>query len=132
MLQLPYTMNSHQMRNPYQATVLRTDVNRSLTSYIPDLLDESILATDEIFKASEKQGRYLFPRISIIMTFSIGVITFPVFETMTHMVARISNRVLLGLGLCRNKQFLHDVVRFAETLGVMAPFLQWTPSFLRP
>ena len=58
-LQLPYTMDPHQMSNPYQATVLRTEVNRSLTSYIPDILDESILAIDETFKASEKQGRYL-------------------------------------------------------------------------
>ena len=66
------------------------------------------------------------------MTFSIGVITFPVFVTMTHLIARISNRVLLGLGLCRNEQFLHAVVRFAETLGVIAPLLQWSPSFIRP
>jgi hypothetical protein len=120
------------MKNPYQATVLRTEVNRSLTSYIPDILDESILAIDETLKASEKQGRYILSRISTILTFSIGVITFPVFDTMTHLIARISNRVLFGLGLCRNEQFLHAVVRFAETLCVMAPFVQWTPSFLRP
>ena len=68
-LQLPYTMDPHQMSNPYQATVFRTDVNRSLTTYIPDILEESILVMDETFKASEKQGRYLFSRISIIMTF---------------------------------------------------------------
>ena len=125
-------MDPHQISNPYHATVIKTDVNRSLTSYIPDILDESILAMDEFFKASEKQGRYLFSRISIIMTFSIGVITFPVSVTMTHLIARISNRVLLGLGLCRNEQFLHAVVRFAETLGVIAPLLQWSPSFIRP
>lgn len=114
--------------------MLRTEVNRSLTSYIPDILDESILATDEIFKASEKQGRYFLSGISesIIMIFLIGIITFPVFDTMPHLIARISNRVLLGLGLSRNEQFLHAVVRFSETLCVMAPFLQWTPSFLRP
>ena len=47
-LQLPYTLDSHQMSNPYQATVIRTQVNRS---YIPDILDESILARDEIQKS---------------------------------------------------------------------------------
>ena len=90
------------------------------------------LRTKSLTLQKSKVGIDLFPRISIIMTFSIGAITFPVFETMTHLVARISNRVILGEGLCRNKQFIHDVVRFAETLGVMAPFLQWSPSFLRP
>lgn len=120
------------MSNPYQATVLRTEVNRSLTSYIPDILDESILATDEIFKASKKQGRYLLLESQIIITFSIGVISFPVFDTMPHLIARISNRVILGLDLCRNEQFLHAVVRFAETVCVMAPFIQWSPSVLRP
>ena len=50
-------MDPHQMRNPYQTTVLKTDVNRSLTSFLPDILDEVILATDEVFNASEKQGR---------------------------------------------------------------------------
>jgi len=113
--------------------VLRTEVNRSLTSYIPDILDESILATDEIFKASEKQGRYVLRRPhGPIVTFSIGVISFPVFDTMTRLIARISNRVLFGLGLCRNEQYLLSVVRFAETVCIMAPLIQWSPSFLRP
>lgn len=45
-LQLPYEMDPHQTShlNPYQATVLRTEVIRSLTSYTPDILEESILA----------------------------------------------------------------------------------------
>lgn len=55
----------------------------------------------------------------------------PVFETMTHLIARISNRVVFGLGLCRNEQFLHAVVRFAETVPLMAPFIKWTPPVLR-
>jgi len=34
--------------------------------------------------------------------------------------------------LCRNEQYLHAVVRFSETICIMAPFIQWSPSFLRP
>ena len=67
-LQMSYTLDPHQISNSYHMTVLRTDVNRSLTSYIPDILDESILATDEMFKASEKQGRYLLSRTEIVIT----------------------------------------------------------------
>lgn len=45
-LQLPYTMDVHQMENPYQATVMRTDVNRAIPTFIPEILEESILAMD--------------------------------------------------------------------------------------
>lgn len=66
------------------------------------------------------------------MTFLIGITTSPVFDIMTHLTARVSNRALLGLGLCRNEHFLHSVVRFAESLRIMAlsSFLKWSPSFL--
>jgi hypothetical protein len=51
---------------------------------------------------------------------------------MTHLIARVSNRIVFGLGLCRNEEFLRAVVRFAETVPLMAPFIKWTPFFLRP
>lgn len=51
---------------------------------------------------------------------------------MTHFIARISNRVIFGEELCRNEMFLHAVVRFSETVPVMAPFIQWSPLILRP
>lgn len=46
-LQLPFTMDAHQMTNPYQATILRTDLNRAIPSFIPEILEESNLAMDE-------------------------------------------------------------------------------------
>ncbi|KAF9452383.1 cytochrome P450 [Macrolepiota fuliginosa MF-IS2] len=116
-LQLPYTMDEHQLRNPYQASVLRTDVNRALPSYIPEMLEESILAIEDAFRPLElANGQY----------------EVPTFGTMTQLIARISNRVVFGLGLCRNDDFLHAIVRFAETLPMMAPFIKWTPKQLRP
>lgn len=51
---------------------------------------------------------------------------------MTYLIARISNRVVFGLGLCRDKGFLRAVVRFAETVPLMAPFIKWSPPILRP
>lgn len=51
---------------------------------------------------------------------------------MTHLIARISNRVIFGEELCRNEKFLHAVVRFSETVPVIAPFLQWSHPIFRP
>ncbi|KAF8973287.1 cytochrome P450 [Flammula alnicola] len=115
-LQLPYTMDAHQLSNPYQARVLRTDVNRAIPSFIPEILDESILAMNEAFTSSDKEE----------------AVSIPVFDTMTHLIARISNRVIFGEDLCRNQEFLHAIVRFAETTPLMAPFIQWSPLTLRP
>ena len=55
-LQLPYTMDEHQLRNPYQAKVLRTDVNRNLQQFVPALLDESILVMNQVFKPSNNES----------------------------------------------------------------------------
>lgn len=58
-LQLPYTMDVHQLNNPYQAKVLRTDVNRAIPSFIPEILDESILAFEDALKVTDpKTGEH--------------------------------------------------------------------------
>lgn len=59
-LQLPYTMDEHQLVNPYQNKVLRTDVHRNLQQFVPELLDESILAMNQVFKAPKNKGEYIF------------------------------------------------------------------------
>jgi len=51
---------------------------------------------------------------------------------MTRLNARISNRVFVGKELSRNEGFIHAVINFAETVLVIAPFIQWSPVFLRP
>jgi len=73
--------------------------------------------------------RSIFERL-LITTYSEPR-SLPVFDTMTHLIARISNRVVFGTELCRNKNFLHAVVQFAETVTIIAPFVHWSPPLLR-
>ncbi|RDB16772.1 Ent-kaurene oxidase [Hypsizygus marmoreus] len=114
-LQLPFTMDVHQMENPYQASVLRTDVNRAIPAFIPEILEESTLAMNETLCSSSGDNS----------------VTLPVFDTMTHLIARISNRVIFGIELCRNPHFLHAIVRFAETITLIAPFIRWSPRIIQ-
>ncbi|KAJ7837356.1 hypothetical protein B0H14DRAFT_1100133 [Mycena olivaceomarginata] len=90
-------------------------MTRAISSFIPEVLDETRLSMSEAFapKAGEKSA------------------TIPLFHTMTHLIARISNRAMLGTSLCRNETFLHDIVRFAETLVLYAQVLRWLPRILR-
>ncbi|KAF8204329.1 cytochrome P450 [Mycena galopus ATCC 62051] len=114
-LQLMHTMNSRQQALPYQAVVTRTDITRAIGSFVPEVLEETRLSMSEAFAPSlgEKSA------------------TVPLFHTMTHLIARISNRAILGSTLCRQEQFLHDVIRFAETLVLYAQLLVWFPRILR-
>lgn len=127
-LQLFYTMDHHQLSTPYHARVLRTDVNRSLPSYVTDLWEESVIAMDEMFGKGSGDGK-ICP--SIYVQFSSYPVT-SAFDAMTHLVAQISNRLIFGAPLCRDKRFLHTVVQYAETTPLMAPFIGWAPYLLRP
>ena len=50
---------------------------------------------------------------------------------MNHLIARVSNRVVFGTELCRNNDFLHAIVQFAETVTVIAPIVLWSPAVFR-
>ena len=132
-VQPAYTMDKHQLApNPYHYKVLRTDMQRAIPSYIPDIVDESILAMKETFSSTESGSQYRIAyatRTQEVLSGSTGI---PVFHTMTYLIARISNRVIFGEGLCRNKKFIHAVVHYAEGLPTMALLLKWSPPVLRP
>lgn len=69
-LQLTYTLDDQQTTNPYHANILRTNVNRAISSYIPDILDESILAIQETFDAND--GLYILCFLYIGITALTG------------------------------------------------------------
>lgn len=127
-------MDKHQLTpSSYHPRVLRTDVNRAIPSYVPEILDESITAMKETFKSTESGSHCHFGFMcQYTQTILSETTSVPVFDTMTHLIARISNRVIFGEALCRNKEFIHAVVHFSETVPVMAPFLQWSPPVIRP
>jgi hypothetical protein len=50
---------------------------------------------------------------------------------MTHLIARISNRAMVGLPLCRNTGYLNAMVHFAECLVPYAEILRQVPRIAR-
>ncbi|KAJ8514665.1 hypothetical protein ONZ45_g7831 [Pleurotus djamor] len=122
-LQLDYTMNPHQQRNPYQAHITRNEITKGIAAFIPEVFEEATLAITETFKVpngSDDEWTRCAEHISM-----------PVFQTITHVIGRINNRAILGVELCRNKEFIHAVVNFAETLNIYARLLSWSPVYLR-
>lgn len=56
----------------------------------------------------------------------------PVYDTMLDVVSRISNRVLVGLPLSRNKEYLRSSSTFARNVVITAGMLNLLPEPLRP
>ncbi|KAF7347452.1 hypothetical protein MVEN_01501200 [Mycena venus] len=67
-LQLTHTMNSRQQALPYQAVVARTDITRAISSFIPEVLDETRLSISETFapKAGESEPCLSFFRKTVL------------------------------------------------------------------
>lgn len=54
------------------------------------------------------------------------------YDTMLDVVGRISNRVLVGTPLCRNKEYLRHSYSFARNVVITASLLNLCPPILRP
>ncbi|KAK5943047.1 hypothetical protein PMZ80_004052 [Knufia obscura] len=54
------------------------------------------------------------------------------FATFIKVIARTSNRVFLGLPLCRNEKLVHSAIAFATAVVPCANFIRMIPNPLRP
>ncbi|KAJ7026338.1 hypothetical protein C8F04DRAFT_1125453 [Mycena alexandri] len=62
---------------------------------------------------------------------SVDSVTLPVFDTMVSLVARVSNRAMIGVPGCRNDKFLKRQISVAAQAIPMAQVLNWFPKFSR-
>jgi cytochrome P450 len=55
-----------------------------------------------------------------------------IFDNMVTMIGRASNRMILGLPLCRNKEYLTNTCKFAMDIMFSTTLLSFVPQFLKP
>jgi hypothetical protein len=75
------------VRQPHHEHVVRTDLTRQLGSLTMDIMDELASGFDETWGFDTRAWK------------EIGV-----FENMMRIIARTSNRVMVGLPLCKERQ----------------------------
>ncbi|KAF8209559.1 cytochrome P450, partial [Mycena galopus ATCC 62051] len=100
------------VENPYHRHTIRTNLTRNLHACFPEVRDEIACAFEEAFKI--KNGN-----------------RFPLHTIMT-VVARVSNRLFVGLPLCRNQTYLWNNVQFALDVIRSGQRVALFPNFLRP
>ncbi|KAF8989849.1 cytochrome P450 [Cyathus striatus] len=114
LLQFSYTVGSEMVTNPYHASVIRTHLTRNLANLIPGMRDEMLTVFSETIPEKEEWVNYN----------ASGA-----FE---KVLARLSNRVIVGFPLCRSEDFLENAVRFTNDLVGVSALVCFLPPFLRP
>ncbi|KAK7065021.1 cytochrome P450 [Favolaschia claudopus] len=100
--------------NHYHQQAIRTTLTRNLHACFPDVRDEIISAFDEVLQLeSEWKSVTVLP-------------------AMMDIVARVSNRLFVGLPLCRNKAYLSNNVEYTINVMRSAAIIGLFPPFLRP
>ncbi|KAJ7269724.1 cytochrome P450 [Mycena rebaudengoi] len=114
-IQTPFTMGRSIQKNSYHQATIRTSLTRNLHRCFPDVRDEIVCAFDDVLSLQGTEWK-----------------TVPVLQVTMAVVARVSNRLFVGLPLCRDPPYLRNSVQY--TLDVMrsAQRIALFPKLLRP
>ncbi|KAJ9611675.1 hypothetical protein H2200_004859 [Cladophialophora chaetospira] len=115
-LQTDYTfVHPVVVDQPLHHETIRSELTRQLGALTTDIMDELGAAFDDVWGTDTTEWKEVCP-----------------FETMKLIIARTSNRVFVGLPLCRNKALLDAGIGFATAVPVASVLLRPFPEFLRP
>ncbi|KAJ7860750.1 cytochrome P450 [Mycena leptocephala] len=102
-------------KNPYHQHTIRSSLTRNLHARFPEVRDEIACAFDDVLQLHDSEWK-----------------SFPALQTIMAVVARVSNRLFVGLPLCRNQTYLWNSVQFAIDVIRSAHIIAFFPDLLRP
>ncbi|KAJ7791765.1 cytochrome P450 [Mycena olivaceomarginata] len=114
-IQAKFTMGRDLSENQYHLHAIRSTLTRNLHVCFPDIKDEIVCAFDDILQLQGSEWKAL-----------------PVLPTMMAIVARVSNRLFVGLPLCRSEAYLANNVNYAIDVMRSGGRISLLPPFLRP
>ncbi|KAK8112629.1 cytochrome P450 [Apiospora sp. TS-2023a] len=115
-LQTEHTvMEPELVRNPVHHDLVKGIMTRETGNLVPDLFDEIQHSVGEFFGSE--------PDVTKEIT---------VYATVQHLISRITNRVFVGLPLCRNEELLKTGIAFAMDIPITANILKFVWRPLRP
>ncbi|KAL3418560.1 cytochrome P450 [Phlyctema vagabunda] len=103
------------VRNPIHRKTVHKDLTRKLGKLIPDVIDELTNSIDDYWGIDTSEWRDI-----------------TVFTDMMKIVSRASNRVFVGLPLCRNDDYLENARKFARDIPLTSGVFRLFPKILRP
>ncbi|KAK7061429.1 cytochrome P450 [Favolaschia claudopus] len=110
-LQTGYTMGWGIVNDPYHADVVKSSMTRNLGVLFPEVRDEIIVAFDDVLPLHDKEW-----------------LTVPAFDTMMQIVCRTSNRLFVGLPLCRDADFIKLSIDYAMDVIIAGQLINVFPA----
>ena len=112
----PYAFtHPHILKDPFHEHVIHRSLARKIAPLIMDVWDELSCAIDETWGTDTEDWKDVC-----------------VFENMMHVIARVSNRVFIGLPHCRDENYLAAMGGFAQHVVPAATLLRFVPKLLEP
>ncbi|KAI6375397.1 hypothetical protein MCOR25_002964 [Pyricularia grisea] len=108
-------LGSEFATDSFHINIIHRNLTRHLSTLIPSLQDEVQVAVDETFGTDTENWK-----------------EFNLWESWVKLVPSVINRVLVGPELCRNKELLHSMVHFADTVVMNSFVLSLFPKTLQP
>ncbi|KAI6037986.1 cytochrome P450 [Pisolithus marmoratus] len=114
-LNLSYVIGSEVIANPFHISVARVHLARSLSPHYLDMKDEICTAFDELLDLRDNEWK------SVLAV-----------KTIREVICRASNRVFVGLPLCRDPDWIEITSRFTIDVATDGIILTMFPKFLAP
>ncbi|KAH8105091.1 cytochrome P450 [Cristinia sonorae] len=112
-LHTDYTFGADTHENQYHVTVIRNALTRNLGVLFPDVRDELVVATRELIPPSDDW------------------IPVRAFDNVMKIVCRTSNRIFVGLPLCRDPEFMEINMTFTTEIVKAGYIVGAVPKILR-
>ncbi|KAF8844224.1 cytochrome P450, partial [Paxillus ammoniavirescens] len=99
-LKMEYTLGHDIRHNPYHIPIIRLQLTRNIGALCPDMKDETVVAFEEVLDLRGNEWKSV-----------------PALQAIQKVMCRTSNRIFVGLPLCRNPEWVDLAVNF--TLDVV-------------
>jgi cytochrome P450 len=108
-------LHPNVIRDTVHGHIIRQEMTKNLDSYADNIIDEIQHSLNDVWGSNSRDWKEV-----------------PLYDTMLEVIGRISNRVLVGLPLCRDRAYLRSTCTFARSVVITAGLINLLPPFLRP
>ncbi|RPD64699.1 cytochrome P450 [Lentinus tigrinus ALCF2SS1-7] len=109
-----FMLGREPLDDPFHVDIIKEKLMRSLTAVLPDVIDELRAAVPDYIHAKDDEW-----------------ITVNAIQSTLKIVSRASNRVFVGLPVCRNQEYLDLAIRFTIDVIKDKVFISFIPESLK-
>ncbi|EGO05393.1 hypothetical protein SERLA73DRAFT_174534 [Serpula lacrymans var. lacrymans S7.3] len=110
-----YTLGRETVHNTYHIPIIRNRLTRDLPARFSDILDEIKTSLNDNLKLSGNKWTSV-----------------PAFDTMTRVICQTTNRVYVGLPLCRDPDWIDLASGYTVAVATAATVIGFFPEFMAP